>query len=78
MPTDESVRPLNPVPLDLFRLRAANTAYIACLRAALPTIVGMGELAGELRDNVDAALDASEMGTAARIAAELAVLLGEA
>jgi len=69
---------IDPVPVDILRLRSATRAYLAVLRAVQPTGNGLGEVTGLLADNIDAALMDDQLGTPAGIAAALAVLLGEA
>jgi len=69
---------IDPVPVDILRLRSATRAYLAVLRAVQPTANALGEVTGLLADNIDAALMDDQLGTPAGIAAALAVLLGEA
>jgi hypothetical protein len=56
-----------PIPLDLVRLAEASTAYLECLRAALPAVIRLGESGNFLRDQIDGALKPTEWGTVAAV-----------
>ncbi len=66
-----------PVPIELLRLRSATRAYMAILNDVLPAVDSLGERAAELALTIDQALSREVAGTPARIAFQLAELLGE-